>query len=251
MKLEGKVALVTGAGSGIGRATALLFVREGAKVVASDVAEAGLASLAQDVQAEGFDTLITIRGDVSSREDAEKMVDTAVNTYGGIDILVNNAGIMDNFVPVADIDDALFTRVLGVNLWGPMFTMRKALSYMLPAGKGSIVNVSSVAGLNGARGGSSYTASKHAVLGLSKALAYEYAQKGIRCNVVCPGPVATNIAVNNPNKFGMERSQTTFTTIIRQGQPEELANAILFLASDEASFVNGAVLVVDGGWTAC
>lgn len=250
MKLDGKVALVTGAGSGIGRATAARFVREGAKVVASDLAEAGLASLAQELQAAGHNTLTTIRGDVSAREDAEKMVEAAVDTYGGIDILVNNAGIMDGFSTVAEMDDALFSRVLGVNLWGPMFTMRKALSYMLPAGAGSIVNIASVAGLNGARGGAAYTSSKHAVVGLSKSLAFQYAQKGIRCNVVCPGPVATNISVNNPNMFGLERSQVTFASIVRQGQPDELASAILFLASDEASFVNGEVLVVDGGWTA-
>ena len=250
MKLEGKVAVVTGAGSGIGRAIATLFVQEGAKVVATDLVPAGLESLAAELGANGPGSLTTITGDVSKREDAEKMVDVAVSSYGTIDILINNAGIMDNFVPVADIDDALFERVLGVNLWGPMYTMRKALAVMLEKGSGSIVNIASVAGLEGGRGGSSYTASKHGVIGLSMAAAFAYAQKGIRCNVIAPGPVATNIAVPNPNQFGMSRSQLTFATIVRQGQPSELANAALFLASDDASFVNGAVLVVDGGWTA-
>ena len=250
MKLEGKVAVVTGAGSGIGRAIATLFVQEGAKVVATDLVPAGLESLAAELGASGPGSLTTITGDVSKREDAEKMVDVAVSSDGTIDILINNAGIMDNFVPVADIDDALFERVLGVNLWGPMYTMRKALAVMLEKGSGSIVNIASVAGLEGGRGGSSYTASKHGVIGLSMATAFAYAQKGIRCNVIAPGPVATNIAVPNPNPFGMSRSQLTFATIVRQGQPSELANAALFLASDDASFVNGAVLVVDGGWTA-
>ncbi|MCA9884637.1 MAG: glucose 1-dehydrogenase [Anaerolineae bacterium] len=248
MRLEGKVALITGAGSGIGKATAELFAAEGAKVVASDISAPRLADLKKEVEAAGG-TIITLVGDVSKREDDEKMVEAAIATYGTIDIVVNNAGIMDDFVPLADLEDSLWERVMGVNLNGPMYIIRKALQTMLEKGSGSIVNVASVGGLFGGRSGVSYTASKHAVIGLTRSVAYHYAKKGIRCNAVCPGGVATNIEIKQPNPLGYERLQTTFPTVTRQADAKELANAILFLASDEASFVNGDIMVVDGGWT--
>ena len=248
MRLEGKVALITGAGSGIGKATAELFAAEGAKVVASDISAPRLADLKKEVEAAGG-TIITLVGDVSKREDDEKMVEAAIATYGTIDIVVNNAGIMDDFVPLADLEDSLWERVMGVNLDGPMYIIRKALQTMLEKGSGSIVNVASVGGLFGGRSGVSYTASKHAVIGLTRSVAYHYAKKGIRCNAVCPGGVATNIEIKQPNPLGYERLQTTFPTVTRQADAKELANAILFLASDEASFVNGDIMVVDGGWT--
>lgn len=248
MRLEGKVALITGAGSGIGKATAELFAAEGAKVVASDISVPRLADLKNEVEAAGG-TIITLVGDVSKRDDDEKMVEAAIATYGTIDIVVNNAGIMDDFVPLADLEDSLWERVMGVNLDGPMYIIRKALQTMLEKGSGSIVNVASVGGLFGGRSGVSYTASKHAVIGLTRSVAYHYAKKGIRCNAVCPGGVATNIEIKQPNPLGYERLQTTFPTVTRQADAKELANAILFLASDEASFVNGDIMVVDGGWT--
>lgn len=248
MRLEGKVALITGAGSGIGKATAELFAAEGAKVVASDISAPRLADLKKEVEAAGG-TIITLVGDVSKRDDDEKMVEAAIATYGTIDIVVNNAGIMDDFVPLADLEDSLWERVMGVNLDGPMYIIRKALQTMLEKGSGSIVNVASVGGLFGGRSGVSYTASKHAVIGLTRSVAYHYAKKGIRCNAVCPGGVATNIEIKQPNPLGYERLQTTFPTVTRQADAKELANAILFLASDEASFVNGDIMVVDGGWT--
>ncbi|MCA9893321.1 MAG: glucose 1-dehydrogenase [Anaerolineae bacterium] len=248
MRLEGKVALITGAGSGIGKATAELFAAEGAKVVASDISAPRLADLKNEVEAAGG-TIITLVGDVSKRDDDEKMVEAAIATYGTIDIVVNNAGIMDDFVPLADLEDSLWERVMGVNLDGPMYIIRKALQTMLEKGSGSIVNVASVGGLFGGRSGVSYTASKHAVIGLTRSVAYHYAKKGIRCNAVCPGGVATNIEIKQPNPLGYERLQTTFPTVTRQADAKELANAILFLASDEASFVNGDIMVVDGGWT--
>lgn len=249
MKLDGKVALVTGAGSGIGRAVAKLFLVEGAKVVASDLFPAGLESLAEEVKASGFSSLTITTGDVSDRAAAEAMVDTAVKTYGTIDIVVNNAGIMDEFVPVGDLEDDMWRKVLAVNLDGPMFICRKAVPIMLEKGKGSIVNIASVGGLFGGRSGVSYSVSKHGVIGLTHSIAAHYATKGIRCNAVCPGGVATNIAVRNPNPIGMARLQATLPTAVRTADPIELANAVLFLASDDASFVNGAVLVADGGWT--
>lgn len=248
MKLQGKVALVTGAGSGIGREITKLFAAEGAQVVAADVVTTGLDTLTQEISA-GDTRLKTVVGDVSVRADAEQIVDTALDAYGTLDIVVNNAGIMDDFMPVADLDDSLWRKVMGVNLDGPMFICRKALQTMLANEKGVIVNVASIGGLFGGRAGVSYTASKHAVIGLTRSIAYQYAKKGIRCNAVCPGGVATNISVRNPSPLGYERLQTTLPAAIRTAQPEELARVVLFLASDDASFVNGEVLVADGGWT--
>lgn len=252
MKLNGKVALVTGAGSGIGRAVAKLFVEEGAQVVASDLFPAGLESLAEEVKAAGFSSLTITTGDVSDRAAAEAMVETAVKTYGTIDIVVNNAGIMDEFLPVGEVSDELWHKVYAVNIDGPMFICRKAVQVMVEKGKGAIVNVASVGGLFGGRSGVAYTSSKHAVIGLTKSVAYHYAKKGIRCNAICPGGVTTNIGntIRQPSPLGMERLQTTLAMAIRSAEPIELAKAALFLASDDASFVNGEIMVVDGGWTA-
>lgn len=250
MKLEGKVALVTGAAYGIGREIAKLFVAEGAKVLASDIVLNELDTLAQEIGDGSASALKTIGGDISVRAEAERMVDAAVEAFGTLDIVVNNAGIMDEFVPVSELEDDLWRKVMAVNLDGPMYICRRALQVMLPKQSGSIVNVASVGGLFGGRAGASYTTSKHALIGLTRNIAYHYAKQGIRCNAVCPGGVATNIAVRNPNPLGMERLQTTLPMATRTAEAIELARAVLFLASDDASFVNGEIMVADGGWTA-
>jgi NAD(P)-dependent dehydrogenase (short-subunit alcohol dehydrogenase family) len=187
---------------------------------------------------------------VSNRDDIARTMDTLMETYGRLDIVVNNAGIMDEFVPLADLEDTLWQRVMAINLEGPMVICRRALQLMLPQGSGAIINVASIGGLFGGRAGVAYTTSKHALIGLTRSVAYHYAQMGIRCNAIAPGSVETNIEVKQPNMLGYQRLQTTLGMIPRNGQPHELAAAALFLASDEASFVNGAILTVDGGWTA-
>ena len=251
MKLEGKVAVVTGAASGMGKAIAELFAQEGAKVIVSDINEEGANKVASGIVANGG-TAKAIKTNVADAKDIEIMIDTAVNEYGTLDILVNNAGVMDNFEPAGDVTDEQWERIFSINTTGVMRATRKALKIFLEKQSGVIINVASIGGLNGARAGAAYTASKHAVIGLTKNTGYMYAQKGIRCNAIAPGAVETNIAasMSKINEFGVSRTQPGLAANPRSGKPEEIARVALFLASDESSFVNGAVIVADGGWTA-
>jgi NAD(P)-dependent dehydrogenase (short-subunit alcohol dehydrogenase family) len=247
MRLKDKVAVVTGAGSGIGRAITELYLKEGAKVVAADIDAGRLDTLANDVQA--GDHLLTLTGNIADKAHAEQLIESAVSTFGKLDILVNNAGIVDGFEAVGEVSDAVWQRVMAVNVDGPMYTSRKAVQAM--QGGGVIVNISSVGGLFGGRAGAAYTVSKHALIGLTRSVAWQYATSGIRCVAICPGGVETNIMTKIPeNTLGWQRAQLTFGMNLRSAKPCELATVALFLASDEASFVNGAILTADGGWTA-
>ncbi|KXG09725.1 Glucose 1-dehydrogenase [Anoxybacillus sp. P3H1B] len=251
MKLQNKVSIVTGAASGMGKAIAVLFAKEGAKVVVSDMNEKGAYETAEEIRANGGEaTAVTVN--VAKEEDVQQLIDTAVQTYGTLDILVNNAGIMDNFVPVADLTDELWEKVLAVNTTGPMRTIRRAMPIFLNKGHGVIINIASIGGLYGSRAGAAYTASKHAVIGLTKNVGFQYANMGIRCNAIAPGGVNTNIGttINHPNPFGMERATAGMNANPRSGEPEEIAKVALFLASDDSSFVNGTVITADSGWTA-
>lgn len=251
MSIAGKVAVVTGAASGMGKAIAELFAAEGAKVVVSDLKVESAQAVVSGIEAKGG-TALAIAADVAKEEDVQQLIDTAVKTYGTVDILINNAGIMDNFVPAADVTDELWERVLAVNTTGPMRTIRKVLPIFLEKKSGAIVNIASVGGLQGSRAGAAYTTSKHALIGLTKNVAFQYATLGVRCNAIAPGGVNTNIGttMNNPNPFGMERAMSGANFNPRSGEPEEIAKVALFLASDDASFVNGAVVTADAGWTA-
>jgi NAD(P)-dependent dehydrogenase (short-subunit alcohol dehydrogenase family) len=250
-RLQNQVAIVTGAGSGMGKAIAIRFAREGAKVVASDINAETARATADEIEASGG-TAVAVETNVALEEHIQRLVDTAVQTYGTLDILINNAGIMDNFVPAADVTDELWEKVFAVNTTGTMRAIRKALPIFLNKGKGVIVNIASVGGLYGSRAGAAYTASKHAVIGLTKNVGFQYAQKGIRCNAIAPGGVQTNIgaSMSEPNPFGMERAMAGANCNPRTGSPEEIANLALFLASDESSFINGTVVTADAGWTA-
>jgi NAD(P)-dependent dehydrogenase (short-subunit alcohol dehydrogenase family) len=252
-KLQNKVSVITGAGSGIGKAIALLFASEGSKIVAADVNRQRLDDLEKEIKNTGGE-ITTVIADVANQEDINNMIDTAVTTYGTLDILVNNAGIMDSFEPAGEVSDDTYRRVMSINADGTFWAVRKALSVFVPKESGVIVNITSLAGINGARGGAAYTMSKHAVVGLTKNTGYIYARKGIRCNAIAPGGVQTNISeAIDPAKMtslGSERIMPGTQLMPRIGNPDELAAATLFLASDDASFVNGEVLTADGGWSA-
>jgi NAD(P)-dependent dehydrogenase (short-subunit alcohol dehydrogenase family) len=251
MGLEGKVAVVTGAASGIGKAIALQYAKAGARVVVSDLNFEGAKDTVKIIESTGG-TAIAVFTNVAKEEDIQYMIDTAVQTYGTVDILVNNAGIMDNMDPAADITDELWDRIFSVNTTSVMRATRKVLPLFLAKGAGVIINIASVGGLYGSRAGAAYTASKHAVIGFTKNVGFQYSLKGIRCNAIAPGSVQTNIATTMTalNEFGSGRCMVGLGLNPRTSQPEEIARAALFLASDDSSFVNGAILVVDGGWTA-
>jgi NAD(P)-dependent dehydrogenase (short-subunit alcohol dehydrogenase family) len=241
---QGAVALVTGAASGIGRATAARLVQEGATVVATDVGSDGLASLAAE-----HNGITTVAGDLTEAGFVADLVAQA-ESVGPISILANVAGIMDHFVPVTEVDDELWSRVFDVNVTAPMRLCRAVIPLMSGRGGGAIVNIASVAGLGGGGAGAAYTASKHASIGLTRHIAFTYGPQGIRCNVVCPGPVQTNIGTTAAPTvpWAFERHMLAISLGERRAQPDEIATAISWLASAEAANVNGLVMTSDGGW---
>jgi len=252
MKLENKVALVTGASAGMGNSIGKLFAKEGASVVLMARRKEKLEELVNQIKNDNGKA-IAVAGDVTNEEDVQNAIKTAVDTFGKLDIVINNAGIIDKSDPVAEIPDDIWDAVINVNLTGPMRIFRSAIPEMEKNGGGSFVTIASVAGLNGARGGPAYTASKHGVLGLSKNVAFMYAKKNIRSNVIAPGVVMTDMVTsldNNCNQEGLDICSQGIVTSPRPGEPEEVAEVALFLASDEASIVNGAVVTADTGWTA-
>ena len=251
MRLMNKVAIVTGGASGMGEAICRKFAKEGAKVVVADYNFEGALKVANEINAEILDAATAIKTDVSVETDINAMIDTAITLYGKLDILVNNAGIMDGFEPVGEVSNDRWEKVFAVNVNGAMYASRKAIAHFLEQGGGSIINIASIGGLQGGRAGAAYVASKHAVIGLSKNTAFMYAKKGIRCNVIAPGAVATNIAqsMGDISTFGQETTGVGMAINPAFGMPEQIASVALFLASDDASFVNGSVVTVDGGWT--
>lgn len=243
-RLAGKVAIVTGAGSGIGRSSAFLFAEEGARVVCADVS--GRESL---TAAAIGDAAIPVHVDVSSGDDVKRMVATAVEAFGRIDVLVNNAGIIGPIEPLAANAEETFDRLVAVNLKGVFLGMRAAIPVMLETGGGSIVNTASAGGLVGWKGMAVYAATKGAVVQLTKSAALDYARQGIRVNAICPGMTWTGTS-NAPDDSLPPEGIRPPLPMARFGLPAELANAALFLAGDESSFVTGVALPVDGGYVA-
>ncbi len=254
MRLEGKVALITGAGSGIGKATAELFAREGAKVSATDVNEASAKAVSDGINAGGGEAVHS-SGDVSVAGDVQRIVQTTVDAFGRIDVLLNNAGIADRVVPSNYSDEEVWDRVMEVNVKGVYLMAWHCVPEMLKGGGGSIINLASIMGLVGSeytgKGGfSAYVPSKGAVVQFTKNLALAHAKNNLRVNCICPGYVETSLTrplVDDPDLYPKIRDRHPMG---RFGRPEEIAYAALFLASDESSFVTGAPLIVDGGFTA-
>ncbi len=250
-QMDGKVALVTGAASGIGQASALALARAGAAVCVSDINGAGAEETAQSILDAGGKA-ISLTCDVTKSEDVSAMVAATVDAFGPLDAAVNNAGIAGSFTDrLHEADDAMLEQVLAVNLRGVWNCMKAELSQMLAAGGGSIVNIASVAGLIGAPKAAAYTASKHAVVGLTKSAAVDYAKLGLRVNAICPAytdtaMVQSAIAGNPLMAHIMERA----IPMGRLGQPAEIAEAVLWLCSDASSFVTGHALTLDGGLVA-
>jgi NAD(P)-dependent dehydrogenase (short-subunit alcohol dehydrogenase family) len=241
--------LVTGAGSGIGRATAQLFAAEGARVVAVDQNEADAEKTVALIKEAGGDAL-AVAADVSSEADCRGMVERAVAAYGKLNIAFNNAGVGASGFAVADEEEIAFSRVIDVNLKGVFLSMKYEIPAMLAAGGGAIVNTASVAGLVGERGIGAYAASKHGVVGITRTAALDYIGRGIRINAVCPGATRTRILADWFQDPKVEQFILSRHPIGRIAEPEEIGRAVLFLASDDASFVVGQALAVDGGLTA-
>jgi NAD(P)-dependent dehydrogenase (short-subunit alcohol dehydrogenase family) len=248
--LDGRSVIVTGAGSGIGRATALAFAAEGARVVVADLNADGAAEVVKEIEKAGG-SAVAVTGDLSEQAVVDRVTATAVERFGGVDVLVNNAGIMDRMSAVAEGSDAEWERVIRVNLTAPFLLTRAVLPHMLAAGKGAVVNTASEAGLRGSAAGAAYTASKHGIVGLTKSLAVMYRDKGIRTNAIAPGGTKTGITVDlEAGAHGPAVLGAYMGNIGRPAEAEEQAAAIVFLASDAASNINGVILPVDNGWAA-
>jgi NAD(P)-dependent dehydrogenase (short-subunit alcohol dehydrogenase family) len=250
-RLDGKVALITGSGSGMGRAAAELFAREGAKIVVTDVVDdAGNAAVEAVRRAGGEATYV--RADVSKSDDCETMVRCATDTYGGLHVLYNNAGIFPgDDGGVLDTPEATWETVMQINLKGVWLGCRAGIPAMIASGGGSIVNVASFVALVGAATAQiAYTSSKGGVLSMTREIAVEYARQGIRANALCPGPIETPLLAELLSDPARRARRMVHIPMGRLGRAEELARAALFLASDDSSFMTGASLVVDGGITA-
>ena len=249
-QLDGKVALITGAGSGIGRASALAFAREGAKVAVADIVVEGGEETVRMVKEAGGEAFF-IKVDVSNAADVEAMVNTVVDTYGRIDCAYNNAGIEGRLASTDEYPEDVFDKVIDINLTGVWLCMKYELPHMLKQGGGAIVNTASGAGLIGVAGMSAYVASKHGVVGLTKTAALEYAKSGIRVNAVCPGliqtPMVERITADQPQ---LGEALVAAEPVGRTGKPEEIAESVVWLSSDAASFVTGHAMSVDGGYVA-
>ncbi len=246
-RFEGRVALVTGGGSGIGRATSLAFANEGARVVIDDINVQGGEETLRLIKSAGGDAIF-VKADVSKAAEVEAMVHRAIEIYGRIDCAFNNAGVGEPLKRLSKTSEDNWDRVMATNLKGVYLCMKYEIPHMYKQGKGAIVNTASLAGLKGLSGQAAYAASKHGVVGLTKSAALEYAGASIRINAVCPGVIDTPlIAPNMRDRPQVQKAYVDMEPIGRLGKPEEIAAAVLWLCSDEASFVIGSCFSVDGG----
>ena len=249
--LKDKVAIVTGAGSGVGRAMANLFAEHGCTVIVADVAAERVKLVTDEIRiASGSTSAMVV--DLSIKHEVDKMIDDILNAFGNVDILCNNAGIMDGALPAGETTDEVWERVMAINPDAPFRASRKVIPSMIARGSGVILNIASIAGVFGGRAGVAYTVSKHGLVGLTKSIAASYGAKGIRCNATVLGAVNTAIGIGSltPSPLGMENLDKTLATLPRVGDPAEVARLALFLVSSDSSFLNGSCVIADAGWTA-
>ena len=243
MRIKDKVVLITGSASGIGKETALLFAREGGKVVVADVNDTAGEETVEEIRKNGGDAFFS-HLDVSNREQVKQVVKDTISKYGRIDVLINNAGIIQDAL-VVKMTEEQWDRVININLKGPFNCIQGVVEQMIAQGSGVIINISSVVALYGNVGQTNYSATKSGLIGITKTLAKELGRKGIRVNAVAPGFIITPMTASVPEKILDLMKEKT--PLKRLGKPEDVANTLLFLSSDEASFINGSVISVDGG----
>jgi len=262
MSLKDRMAVVTGAGSGLGRAIAQALAAAGARVAAVDIDPASAEETAALIAKAGGKA-VAFQADTSKAADVDRAVGGAVTALGPLEVMVNNAGVLDGYFNADEMDEAVWRRVIDIDLTGVFFGCKRALAEMLPRERGRIVNMASVAGLNGTGGGAAYVAAKHGVVGLTRQMAVAYSSRGITINAVCPGPVVTNLRQHSQRILGPDIPDMSGRGIAvnddqvravvpagRRGTVEEIASAVRYLASDEAGYITGHSLVVDGGWRA-
>lgn len=248
MKYEGKVVVVTGAGSGMGRAMVHEFVAQGARVAALGRT---LEKINETVEMiDDRERVMAVRADVAVEADVIAAIDAIIAKWGRIDLLCNNAGVLDSYRPAHEVSIDEWNSVMAINATGPFLTAKYAIPHMLAQGKGGIINIASVSSFSAAGGGSAYTASKHAVLGLTRQLCFEYGARGIRVNAICPGATATPMAIPETTTDTSPDMEAAVASVParRWCQPEEIAKMTAFLGSDEADYVHGSAYVIDGGW---
>lgn len=253
--MEGRIALVTGGGNGIGQAVCLEFAREGAKVMVVDIDAAAGEKTVADIRSAGNEAHF-FRADVSQSSQVQAYIQHTLSTYGRIDSFFNNAGIEGKISPLAEYDEDNWDRVMNINLKGTFLGLRYVLPVMIAQKKGTVINTASVAGTVGAPNMAAYSASKHAIIGLTKTAAGEVGRQGIRVNAVCPGPINTRMMrslegmINPSEPMAVAKGNIARNPMGRYGEPEEIARIVVFLASDESDYVNGAAWLIDGGRTA-
>ena len=249
--LENKVAIITGSGAGIGKEIATTYAKEGAKVVIADFNEEALNATVNELNESGY-IAFGVQVNVAKEEDVQQMIEATIAQFNRIDILVNNAGVGDHMQAAANVDDETWNRVMDINVTGVMRCIRRILPHFEEHGGGTIINMASLAGVTGGRGGLTYTAAKHAVVGMTKNIASHYGPLNIRANAIAPGHVETGFSakMTKLDPFGMKQATRGTNMMTKAGQVSDIANIALFLASEQSSLINGVTITADGGWSA-